>query len=161
MTSQSIHAGRARQRGAAVLEIALSLLLLSLLLVGFIDATRWLHAWSAANEATRLGARLGSICERSSDSARAIRNQMRFWLPDLSGDRAASVIRIDYEDPPGVSSASCDAGTCRQVSVWLEGYAIPAIGGLVPGGVLPLPAMRSSVVRESLQSRTGACAPSH
>ena len=161
MITRSAYLHRARQRGAAVLEIALSLLILSLLLVGFIDATRWLHAMNAASEATRLGARLASICERSSDSAQAIRNQMRFWLPDLSADRASSVIRIGYEDPPGVSSASCDASTCRQVSVWLEGYAIPALGGLVPGGALPLPSMRSSVVRESLQSRTGTCAPSH
>lgn len=151
---------RSRQRGAGIVELALSLLILSFVLVLFVDVARWLHAWSAAGEATRLGARLASLCERSSDAQQAIRDQMRVWLPDLSRERAAQVVRIDYENPAGVLSASCDVSTCRQVSVWLSGYSISALGGLVPGGLLPLPAMRASVVRESLQSRTGACTPS-
>lgn len=151
---------RSRQQGAAAVEIALALLLLSILAVGMIDVSRWLHAWSAAGEATRLGARLVSVCEKTSDAQRAIRDQMRVWLPDLPSERTTQVIRIDYEDPAGTVSSTCDASSCRQVSVWLQGYSITALGGLVPGGTLPLPSMRASVVRESLQSHSGACAPS-
>jgi len=151
---------RSRQYGAGIVELALSLLILAFVLVLFVDVARWLHAWSAAGEATRLGARLASLCERSSDAQQAIRDQIRVWLPDLSRERAAQVVRIEYENPAGVASSSCDASSCRQVTVWLDGYSINALGGLVPGGLLPLPPMRSSVVRESLQSRTGACTPS-
>ena len=157
--SHSLSRPRSRQHGASLVEITLSILILAVLLTLFVDVSRWLHAWSAAGEATRLGARLAALCERGADGEQAIREQMRMWLPDLSRARAASVIRIDYEDPAGTPSASCDARSCRQVSVWLDGHAIAALGGLVPGGQLPLPAMRASVVRESLQSRTGACAP--
>lgn len=148
---------RGSQRGSGALEIALGMLMLATLLVALIDVSRWLHAWNAAGEATRLGARLASICERSDDAQRAIRQQMRVWLPDLTAERESTVIRIDYESPAGAPSASCGVDDCAQVSVWLDGYQIAALGGLVPGGRLPLPAMRTSVTRESLNTQSGPC----
>ena len=148
---------RSLQTGAGTVEISLALLILVFIVVALIDASRWLHAWSAAGEATRLGSRLASICDRSAESQSAIRMQMRPWLTELTLARAPSVIRIDYEGQGAMPSPSCDASDCRQVAVWLEGYAITALGGLVPGAVLPLPALRASAARESLQSRSGAC----
>ncbi len=147
------------QRGSGSLEIALGLLILATLMVALIDLSRWMYAWNAAAEATRFGARLASICERSSDAQRAIRQQMRAWLPDLPIDQASTVIRIDYEDATGSLSSSCGADDCAQVSVWLDGYRLSALGGLVPGGALPIPAVRASVTRESLRSNSGACQP--
>ena len=148
---------RRLQRGSGALEIALGILMLAALMVALIDFSRWLYAWNAAGEATRLGARLASICERSDQAQRAIRQQMRAWLPDLTAESESSVIRIDYESPAGVPSASCDVDDCVQVSVWLDGYRIAALGGLVPGGVLPLPVMRASVTRESMNAQSGTC----
>lgn len=139
---------------------AVSLLVLSVLLIAFIDATRWLSAWSSATEATRLGARLAAICVREEASARAIRAAMLGWLVELDSVQAASVIRIDYEDDNASASNSCTESNCRQVSVYLDGYRISALGGLARSGGLPLPALRSSVPRESLSIRSGACAAS-
>ena len=148
-----------RQSGAAAVEMALATLMLIVVLLVLVDVSRWLHAWNAASDATRLGARLASICERSADGQRAVRDQMRPWLPELAPARAAQVIRVEYQDSTGASSPTCGVDDCRQVSVWLDGYAISALGGLVPGGALPLPRLRATVIREGLQSRTGACRP--
>lgn len=147
------------QTGEGLVGMTLSLLVLAALILGVIDGARWLSAWSSASEATRFGARLASVCERTEQSAQAIRSQMRVWLPELKLASVSSVIRIVYEDAQSTESGSCDQSNCRQVTVYLQGYGISGIGGLTPSGWLPLPTLRASVAREGLTVRSGACAP--
>jgi hypothetical protein len=148
------------QTGAGAVEMALALVVLVVIVFGFIDMARWLYAWNIATEATRAGARLAAICSRSPDSAEAIRRRMLAWLPELSQAQAQSVIRIDYLDAGAQVSSTCSASDCAQVSVWLSDYGISGVGGILSSGVLPLPNVRSTVARESLDVRDGPCNPS-
>ena len=138
--------------------MAVALALLVVLILGFIDGARWLAAWVYATEATRYGARLAALCTRSEQSAQAVRSAMQAWLPELPANAAASVVLIEYEDAQAGASSTCTQSDCAQVSVRLQGYSISSLGGLVSGGRLPLPTLRASVARESLNVTSGACA---
>ncbi len=144
------------QRGAAAVEMAIVSLIFLSLLLAVIDLSRWLYAFNAAGEATRLGARLAAICARDATRQSVIRARMQPFVPELTASRAEVVIRFDYQDADGRSAPSCGSNDCRLVSVWLEGHSIRSIAWFLPGD-LGLPTVRSSVSRESMEITEGVC----
>ncbi|MEN9760189.1 MAG: hypothetical protein RI906_15 [Pseudomonadota bacterium] len=144
------------QRGAAAVEMAIVSLIFLSLLLAVIDLSRWLYAFNAASEATRLGARLAAICARDITRQNVIRMRMQPFVPELTAARAETVIGFDYQDANGRSAPSCGSTDCRLVSVWLQGHTIRSIAWFLPGE-MALPAVRSSVSRESMEITEGVC----
>ena len=79
------------------------------LLIGTMEFGRWLFTLNAANEATRLGARLAVVCSIS--DAPDIKTRMH----QMVGGIPVSNMVIDYV--PG----GCDASNCKTVTVRLCG----------------------------------------
>ncbi|HEY0444503.1 MAG TPA: TadE/TadG family type IV pilus assembly protein [Candidatus Limnocylindrales bacterium] len=85
---------RDRGRGQALVEFALVVPILFLLLFAIIDVSRYVYSWNALNEASRAGARAGSVS---------------IWPPDCSGlTREACVKTIAKNRITAVSLALGD-----------------------------------------------------
>jgi hypothetical protein len=128
-----------RQAGAAVVEFALVASLLFMLLFGIMEMSRMLFYWNTATEATRLGARIASVC---APDAAGIKGSMTALFPVI----AATDIKISY------LPAGCSASDCRQVTVSIDttrtlDLAIPFLPLR-----LRLPSFSTTVPRESMQS---------
>lgn len=145
------------QLGIAAVEMALVSLIFLSLMLAVVDLSRWLYAFNAAGEATRLGARLAAVCARDATRQAVIRERVQVLVPELSPERAEAVIRFDYQDADGLSAPGCGSGDCRLVSVWLQDYSIRSIAWFLPGQ-LSVPATRATVPRESLEITGGVCA---
>lgn len=135
-----------RQRGAAVVEFALVVSLLTLLLFGAIEIARVVWAWNAAGDATRLGARLAVVCDLN---AAAIKARMAQRLTSLN---AGANITITYS-PSGCSAQA--APYCEAVTV--------ALAGSTPDAAIPfvsftptLPPFTTTLTRESMSSADNA-----
>jgi Flp pilus assembly protein TadG len=104
-------AGRRRfvpgQTGQAVVEMAVALPLLLILLFGIIDFGRALQAYVTINNASREGARAGSV-DPAADITSTVRNAAGEWGPDVtvvvsfpsgqdSGDSVVVDVSYDYE----------------------------------------------------------------
>lgn len=103
------HSLPAKQQGAALVEFALVLIIFVLLVYGSMVFSIWLYTVNAAQEATRLGARLAAVC--SPENMAQIKTTMALYIPHI--DPAA--IRIDYL-PSG-----CNVDSCQLVSAYVEG----------------------------------------
>ena len=54
-----------RQQGATAVEFALVFAFFFMpLMLGMVDFSRWLYAFNSAVEATRLGARIATVCDQ-------------------------------------------------------------------------------------------------
>lgn len=104
-----------RQRGAAVVEFALVLIILLVLVFGMIELGRALFKWNSAAEATRVGARTAAIVEVNDDAAViAAMNTV------MQGELDTSNVTVDYSiDGVNFGRNTCVRGTCRFVRVRL------------------------------------------
>jgi hypothetical protein len=128
-----------RQAGSAAVEFALVTSVLFMLLFGIMEMSRMLFYWNTATEATRLGARIASIC---APDATGIKDSMTALFPVI----AAADISISYL-PSG-----CTASDCEQVTVYL--HKTDALNIPIPFVplTLTLPSFSTTVPRESMQS---------
>lgn len=139
-------APRCTQGGSAIVEFALVALIFFTLLIGTMEFGRWLFTLNAANEATRLGARLAVVC--SITDAPDIKARMRQMV---SGIPAANM-EINYI-PSG-----CDAGSCKTVTVRLAGATFSPLIPLL-GGSYPIPQFSTTLPRELMNSAGNPVCP--
>jgi len=132
-----------RQAGVAAVEFALVCSVFFTALLGVIEFGRLLWTWNAATEATRLGARLGVVCDMNDADITA---QMIERLPAL----AASNVTIAYLNPPFADN-TCTTATCKAVRVSLTGYEHEMIIPFVPL-TLTLPPFTTTLRKEYMQS---------
>lgn len=139
-------AARCAQGGTAIVEFALVALIFFTLLIGTMEFGRWLFTLNAANEATRLGARLAVVCSIS--DAPDIKARMR----QMAGGIPVSQMVIDY------MPAGCDAGNCKTVTVRLAGATFSPLIPLL-GGSYPIPPFPTSLPRELMNSAGNPVCP--
>lgn len=139
-----------RQRGVAAVEFALvALLIFFPLLIGTLEFGRWLFLLNGANEATRLGARLGVVCSIESGAEFKIRTRMSAMTG--GGIPAANMV-LDY-DPPG-----CTVDTCRNVTARIVGAQFAPVTPYF-GLPLPIPEFPTSLPREYMNSTGNPVCP--
>lgn len=139
-------AARCTQGGSAIVEFALVALIFFTLLIGTMEFGRWLFTLNAANEATRLGARLAVVC--SIADAPDIKARMH----QLVGGIPVSKMVIDYV-PDG-----CDAGSCKTVTVRFAGATFSPLIPLL-GGSYSIPQFPTSLPRELMNSAGNPICP--
>ncbi|MGV0959953.1 MAG: TadE/TadG family type IV pilus assembly protein [Limnohabitans sp.] len=150
-----------RQRGTVLIEFALSFLIFWIIFVGIVEFGRTMLAWNAASEATRIAARVASICTSQSTLQKtAIANKVVYLLqltgqayyadpgvPGSESDLTAQPdwLRLEYFPP------ACNDSNCEQVQASLSGVNLKL---RFPGWTLDLalPANRTTVMRESMRN---------
>jgi Flp pilus assembly protein TadG len=134
------------QRGVVAVELGLVMMIFVTLLLAVTGLAQLLWVWNASVQATRLGARLASVCDQNDP---IIKQRMREQVEVLRDDNT----HIDYFKPG--SSAPCVAddavNACRMVRVTISGYSYPLAMGLVSLSV-PLPEFRTTQPREVMRS---------
>lgn len=132
MTMCKIH------RGAATVEFALALIIFLTFLLGITDFSRMLFTWSAANEATRAGARFAVVCDDTGNEAQVLA-KMQALLPQIADIDVAWV-------PNGCTAATCEGVTVSIAS--LDYQWISPIAGLAAMAAIPMPAFSTFLPRE-------------
>lgn len=118
-----------RQRGAAVVEFALVLVILLLLVFGLLEVGRALFKWNSAVEATRIGARTAAIVAIDDDAA-VISAMNVFMQGELDEDK----VSIEYSaDGVVFGDGVCVRGTCQFVRVSLNYVYHPVFVFFQPG----------------------------
>ncbi|WP_057092172.1 pilus assembly protein [Comamonas thiooxydans] len=92
------------QRGSTLIEFALGLLIFLMFLLGVVDFSRLLYTWTAANEATRAGARYAVVCDDQNRQTKVLQH-MQHRLPLITA--------VDVIWKPD----SCTTATCKSVTV--------------------------------------------
>lgn len=133
---------RSRARGAVTVEFATASIVFVALVVVAIELIRVTLAMSLATEATRVGARVASIC--SADGV-AVRKRMRETMPMLTD---ANIV-VTYP------SAGCAPAMCDPIVVRLQNVRVASF---IPfaGTVFTLPAFPATATVETLSSGTAA-----
>lgn len=134
------------QRGAAIVEFALVAMIFITLLIGIMEFGRWLFTLNAANEATRLGARLAVVCSIS--DAPDIKARMHH----IAGGIPVGNMVIDYLPSP------CNESSCKTVTVRLVGATFSPLIPLM-GGNYPIPEFATSLPRELMNSTGNPVCP--
>lgn len=136
---------RRRQGGAAIIEFALVAMIFLTLLIGIMEFGRWLFALNGASEATRWGARLAVVCDKTDAQKTKIKQRMQIMLHGVTNDQ----INIEY-----LPDNNCTQETCTDVIVYLKGATFTP---LIPflGGAYGIPSYTVSVPRESMDSAGG------
>lgn len=136
---------RQRQCGIVIVEFALIASLLLMLLLGIMELSRLMFYWNTATEATRLGARIASVCALDHTE---IKDRMTALFPVI----AAADIRIDYL-PDGCSASDCEQLTVSIAKADLLPTSIP----FLPLS-LSMPSFSTSLPRESMKSHIAGTA---
>jgi len=137
-----------RQAGATTVEFALALLLFLTFLLGIVDFSRMLFTWSAAQEATRAGARYAAVCDDTSQQALVLA-RMQALLPQIS------TIAVAW------SPTGCSASTCEGVTVTITGLNyqwISPIAGLAKRAPIPMPTFSTFLPREIMRQDPNSAA---
>jgi hypothetical protein len=138
---------RRRQSGATLIETALSLSIFLAVIFGVIEFSRAMFAWNTAAEATRMAARLASICEYSAAQQNKIRNRVQLFV-EASGQAKVSDVAGDWlvfsYYPNG-----CDANSCTSVEARLTGLKLELLFPFYDAQI-PLPEYRTRAVRETM-----------
>jgi Flp pilus assembly protein TadG len=147
MCSSDRLASRVRETGSVAVEMAMVMLMLTSLLVGAIDLSRWLYAISASQEAAREGARVAAVCNLNSP---AVNQRMEPSL--LTATNGTAVVTYT---PGGccAKEATC-VPACSGVTVTLSGYRVPRIAWFLP--TMNVPTVTTYLPRESLDSTNNA-----
>jgi hypothetical protein len=132
--------------GAAIVEFALIAMIFFTLLIGIMEFGRWLFTLNAANEATRLGARLAVVCSIS--DAPDIKARMH----QIAGGIPVGNMVIDYLPSP------CNESSCKTVTVRLSDATFSPLIPLM-GGNYPIPAFTTSLPRELMNSTGNPVCP--
>jgi len=136
-----------RTHGATTIEFALGLLFFLMLVLGIVDFARMLFTWSAANEATRAGARYAVVCDDTGQQALVLA-RMQTLLPQIT---AAGV---------AWAPAGCTVATCEGVTVTITGlnyqWISPIVGGVAP--LIPMPSFSTYLPREIMRQDSHSAA---
>lgn len=132
------------QHGSVLVEFALSAPLLFLVIFAVIEFSRIFYDFNLANEATRFGARLATVC---SINAPGIKTQMKSRFPLLDDGN----ININYHDQLG---NGCNQSTCATVTVDISNVSVQTYIPFFPLQV-NLPSFSTTLPRESLNSGNG------
>jgi len=137
-----------RQIGATTVEFALALLLFFTFLLGIMDFARMLFTWSAAQEATRAGARYAAVCDDTAQQAQVLA-RMQALLPQIN------TIGVAW------SPAGCTASTCEGVTVTITGLNyqwISPIAGLAAHAPISMPTFSTFLPREVMRQDPNSAA---
>ena len=129
------------QKGATTVEFALALLVFLTFLLGITDFSRMLFTWSAANEATRAGARFAVVCDDTNRQAQVLA-RMQALLPQIN------TITVAW------APAGCNSATCMGVTVSITGLNyqwISPIAGLGALAAIPMPTFSTYLPREIMR----------
>lgn len=140
---------RHRQSGVAAVEFAIIAILFFTLLLGIMEFGRWLFLLNGANEATRLGARLGVVCSIENDPDFRIRTRMS----EMTGGGIPAVNMDLQYDPAG-----CTVETCRTVTARIVGANFTPISPFF-GGNFAIPEFPTSLPREYMNSDGNPACP--
>jgi Flp pilus assembly protein TadG len=130
-----------KQQGATTVEFALALIVFLTFLLGITDFSRMLFTWSAANEATRAGARFAVVCDDTDNQAQVL-TKMQALLPQIS------TINVTW------APAGCTPATCTAVTVSITGLNyqwISPIAGLASLAAIPMPSFSTFLPREIMR----------
>ena len=141
--------GFRQQQGAAAVEFAVVASLFFVLLLGIMEFGRMLYIWNAADQATRVGARLAVVCNLNDA---IIKSSMQKFLPGIS----TTDINVAYS-PSGclayASPGSPSTPVCDTVTVEISNTA-PSIRSLIPylNLAVKIPKFSTSLPREFMTS---------
>ena len=138
------------QRGVAAVEFALIAILFFTLLLGIMEFGRWLFLLNGANEATRLGARLGVVCSVEAPGNLTL-IKARMSAMTGGGIPAANMV-LDYVP------ANCDASNCQTVTARIVGATFNPVSPFF-GGNFPIPQFPTSLPREYMTSAGNPVCP--
>lgn len=144
------HRKHRAHRGVAAVEFALIAILFFTLLLGIMEFGRWLFLLNGANEATRLGARLGAVCSvETPGNVADIKARMSAMT---GGGIPTGNMVLDYV-PSG-----CDASNCRTVTARIVGATFSPISPFF-GGNYPIPQFPTTLPREYMNSTGNPVCP--
>lgn len=136
------------QRGAAMIEFALGLMVFLLAVMAVIELARFMLAFNMAAEATRLAARLASTCDMGSTQQAQIRNQVRVFVQSSGQIQVGA--RSDWLTLTYWPTA-CTQTTCQQVQASLTHLEAVLPLPLV-SLTIALPPFRSTALREAMST---------
>ena len=135
-------------KGSITLEFAFGFTTFCIALLAVVEFSRLLFAWSTASEATRVAARLASICDMSGAQEEVIRNKTLYLVKssglfNLNGN--SGWLLFTYY-PLG-----CTSNTCQEVEVRTSGLQAKLnIPG--PSLITTIPDFRLRVTRETMSN---------
>lgn len=136
------------QSGSILIEFALSFVIFWTAMIGVIEFSRYMFSWGTASEATRVAARLASICDKGPVQEERIRGHVARLINasgqiDL-GTRTDWLVLTYFP-------AGCSTNTCTFVEAKLQGLQ-PSLS--IPGvsAVAALPEFRVRAPREAMQN---------
>jgi Flp pilus assembly protein TadG len=133
--------------GATTVEFALGLLIFLMLVLGIVDFSRMLFTWSAAQEATREGARYAVVCDDTGQQALVLA-RMKAQLPQIS------TVSVAW------APSGCTASTCEGVTVSITGlnyqWISPIVGAVAP--LIPMPGFSTYLPREVMRKDPNSAA---
>lgn len=134
------------QHGAALVEFALVTSAgFIVVLFAVFELGRLLFIFNTANEATRLGARLATVCDAN---ATLITQRMSQLLPQLN----ASTVNLQYDPPSCAADSATARTTCRSVTVSVKpGTMVNAYIPLLNFSV-EIPSFPTTLTREAMDS---------
>lgn len=149
---------RTNEKGATVAEFAMVALLFFTILFGIIEFGRLLYIHNALTDATRAGARFGSIHHGATDADKlAVKNFVVYGAngtydkkgnptsPPVIANLTTDMVNVDFEGPDDKTSYGSNLGS---VTVSIENYQfnlnIPVIAR-----TLTLPAYKTTSMAES------------
>jgi Flp pilus assembly protein TadG len=147
-----------RQQGTVLIEFTLCFLIFWMVFIGILEFGRTLLVWNTAAEATRIAARMASICTSESVIQKtAIANKVVYLLK-ITGQATytapSTTVKNDLTDQPDWLNLTylptgCSDNTCEFVQASLTGVNLELS---FPGWTLDLalPANRTTVLRESM-----------
>lgn len=144
---------RTGQRGATAVEFALVLILFLTFTLGIIDFARMLFTWSAANEATRAGARYAVVCHDASPGDGLVLAKMQALLPQITN------INLAW-NPPGCSPATCEGVELTIVD--LDYQWISPVAGFAAMAPIAMPSFSTYLTREMMgqdDNHAAICTP--
>lgn len=127
--------------GATTVEFALTLIIFLTFLLGITDFSRMLFTWSAANEATRAGARFAVVCDDTGNSAQVLA-KMRQLLPQIQ------TINLAWT-PSGCTAATCEGVTLTITNMNYQW--ISPIAGLAKLSPIAMPTFSTYLPREVMR----------
>lgn len=131
---------KTRQGGATAVEFALVLIVFLTFTLGIIDFARMLFTWSAANEATRAGARYAVVCDDTTNDDLVLA-RMQALLPQITNINLAWT-------PPGCSPATCEGVELTIVD--LDYQWISPVAGLAAMAPIAMPPFSTYLTREMM-----------
>lgn len=143
---------KTNQKGATVVEFALSLIVFLTFLLGIVDFARMLFTWNAASEAARMAARYAVVCDDTASKTEVLARMKRL-LPQI--------MDIDLAWTP----AACTTTSCRGVTVTitdLDYQWISPVAGAVAKAAIPMPAFTTFLPREAMKQDSNSptiCSP--